>query len=80
VLGRNPVHTRIALSPASPGMYAPARSIIRPRIARSTRRSRLPYCRDDPIRTCPVYRGCTLNATESAVVPCALVRYPSSTS
>ena len=30
--------------------------------------------RDDPISTCPVRRGCTLNATDSLVITCALAR------
>ena len=33
-----------------------------------------PYCRDEPISNWPVLRGCTLNATESVLMECALLR------
>ena len=36
--------------------------------------SRLAGGRDEPIRSWPVFRGCTLNATESSVVECALFK------
>ena len=68
-------------SAPSCGMYSCARCSMRARItvSTSTSLSSAPYWRDDPIRTCPVWRGCTLNATESAEVECALFKYPSST-
>ena len=72
--GRNPVHARIVERFAMPGMYSIARASILLIVGPSAAASSTPNCRDDPIRICPVARGCALNATESAVIECAFFR------
>src|SRR4029079_11915159 len=79
VAGRKPAQTRIAESDRSAGIYSNALDVIRRKIAVSAVESSTPNCREEPISICPVTRGCKLNATESASLPCADFKYPSST-
>src|SRR5271170_8006501 len=74
VAGRKPVHTRIAESELRSGIYSKARCNMRARIDSPTAEFSAPYWRDDPINIWPVFRGCTLKATESAVRECALFK------
>ena len=73
VEGRKPVQVRIALSPARPGRNSIARRSMRPRIAASISSVSMSYCLDEPMRICPVRRGCTLQATDSLAPPAALL-------
>ena len=52
-------------------LYSAARLSIRRRTPVSIAGSVTPNWREDPINTCPVLRGWTLNATDSVALPCA---------
>jgi hypothetical protein len=74
VAGRKPVHVRSARSRARPGRYSCARRSIRAQSGRLIDESNPTSSREEPTRSCPVLRGWTLNATDSAVSVCALFR------
>ena len=59
---------------ASAGMNSAARLSICRSTRRFVLRSHPTSSRDDPISTCPVDRGCRLNATDSSVIAFALSR------
>ena len=74
VAGRKPVHVRI-----TDRLRERRHELDRAREharqhARLSDASQPTSSRDEPISTCPVARGCTLNATDSVVIACALVR------
>jgi hypothetical protein len=77
VAGRIPVHARIADSLASPGMYAIARASMRASTSRFSDASHPTSSREEPTSTCWVARGCTLNATDAAVIVLSLNTSPS---
>src|SRR5262249_35484511 len=74
VAGRKPVQQRITETLTRLGTKSTARASMRWSTARLMDASQPTNSREDPISIWPVLRGWRLNATDSVVIECALVR------